>query len=292
MDNPVESIRTPDGAHVLSSFKERGAKIVSPSVAARLQQSQLQKYIGLVIGPLSRRTVDGYTFDMFAVSVPEFAPSFNSADPLVGGCSMDVLCSLDGNAKAAVKTGNLVLIIGRLTARRVNGKPSFLFHATSVVAILETSLTSTSASSRDEMDDEAEHGPYDDDADDARMDADEIRSRSRDVDDAISHANDPGYGIDGEDDEEREPGGFGDEDENENDGGSPAVDMEELVKEDNEPRRERTGRRESVSPGRDGGPRLRPCGASRLVALRPNTGIRERLKRGTIRTGGAGPVNR
>lgn len=291
MDNPVESIRTPDGAHVLSSFKERGAKIVSPSVAARLQQSQLQKYIGLVIGPLSRRTVDGYTFDMFAVSVPEFAPSFNLADPLVGGCSMDVLCSLDGNAKTAVKTGNLVLLIGRLTARRVGGKPSFLFHATSIVAILETSLTSTSASPRDEEIDEVERD-LSDDVDDARMDADEIRSRSRDADNAIAYANDPGYGIDGSDDEEREPGGFGDEDENENDGGSPAADMEELVKEDNEPRRERTGRRESVSPGRDGEPHLRPCGASRLVALRPSTGIRERLKRETIRTGVAGPVNR
>lgn len=276
MDNPVESIRTPDGTHVLSSMKERGAKIVSPSVAARLQQSQLQKYIGLVVGPLSRRTVDGHPFDMFAVSVPEFAPSFNSADPLVGGCSLDVLCSLDGNAKAAVKTGNLVLIIGRLTARRVNGKPSFLFHATSVVAILETSLTSTSASSRDEMDDEAEHGPYDDDADDARMDADEIRSRSRDVDDAISHANDPGYGIDGEDDEE--PGDFKDEDEDE----SPTVDAEEPT-EDDGPRRERTERRESTSPVRDGEPRFRPCGASRMTALRPNTNIRGRLKRGTIR---------
>ena len=277
MDNPVESIRTPDGAHVLSSMKERGAKIVSPSVAARLQQSQLQKYIGLVVGPLSRRTVDGHPFDMFAVSVPEFAPSFNSADPLVGGCSLDVLCSLDGKARTAVKTGNLVRIIGRLTARRVNGKPSFLFHATSVVAILETSLTSTSASSRDEVDDEAEHGSYnDDDADDARMDADEIRSRSRDADDAIAQANDPGYGIDGEDDEE--PGDFKDEDEDE----SPTVDAEEPT-EDDGPRRERTERREIISPVRDGEPHFRPCGASRMTALRPNTNIKERLKRGTIR---------
>lgn len=273
-------------------MKERGAKIVSPSVAARLQQSQLQKYIGLVVGPLSRRTVDGHPFDMFAVSVPEFAPSFNSADPLVGGCSLDVLCSLDGNARTAVKTGNLVLIIGRLTARRVNGKPSFLFHATSVVAILETSLTSTSASSRDEENYETERTPNSfDAADDARMDADEIRSRSRDVDDAISHANDPGYGIDGsddEDDEKSELGGFGDEYEDE----SPVVDMEEPAQEEDGPRGRRTVRRESISPGRDGEPRFRPCGASRMIALRPNTNIRERLKRGTIRTGIAGGANR